>query len=107
MPLTVTLTPDVTATQSSWLDTQLSFRMILLLDEKSKPSLLWAAGSPSEREFAAFHFVSHSYHLNMYFVDNSSKEEKPTFPAELSRVRPDIVSPTQPVTVKRWTLEKS
>jgi hypothetical protein len=54
MPLTVMLLPDVTATQSSWLETHESLRIVFVQELKSKPSELCAAGSPSDAEFAAY-----------------------------------------------------
>lgn len=46
MLLTVMLLPDVMATQSSWLKTVELESKQLVQVERSKPSLLWAAGSP-------------------------------------------------------------
>jgi hypothetical protein len=77
MPVTVTLVPLVTATQSSWFITIVFERTTLLLEEKSNPSLLWAAGSPSLAELAAS-------------------------PAVLLSVSPVIVNPSQLVTSKQW-----
>lgn len=78
MPVTVTFTPLVTATQSSWLLTYVFDKMTLLLLEKSKPSELCAAARPPDAELAAL-------------------------PALLSRCRLSIVIPVQPVTSKQWT----
>jgi hypothetical protein len=44
---TVIDVPEVTATQSSWLYTDESVRVRFVDDLMSKPSVLWAAGSPS------------------------------------------------------------
>jgi hypothetical protein len=53
IPVTVTFTPEVTATQSSWLETQVFDNMMLLLDEKSNPSELCAAARVPDAALAA------------------------------------------------------
>lgn len=47
------LSPEVMATQSSWLSTVLSRRVMPFVLEMSKPSVLCAAGRPLERAFGA------------------------------------------------------
>ena len=78
MPVTVILVPLVTATQSSWFLTIVLLNNMLVVLEISKPSELCAAGRPDEAAFGAS-------------------------PAELSRVRPVIVTPVEPVISKQWT----
>jgi len=73
---TVMLVPEVTATQSSWLMTVVLVIRRFVLPETSKPSLLWAAGRPSDAALGAL-------------------------PAELSRVRPVIVVPEAEVMSKQ------
>lgn len=73
---TVIFEPEVTATQSSWLMTVVLVMSMLVLEETSKPSLLWAAGRPSDAEFGAL-------------------------PAELSSVKPVMVVPEAEVTSKQ------
>src|ERR1700712_799179 len=70
IPETVTLLPLVIATQSSWFSTVLSRIIVLLQVLTSNPSVLWAAGRPSDRLLGAL-------------------------PAVLSRVMPDITKPAE------------
>jgi len=76
IPVTVMLEPEVIATQSSWFLTTVFERMLLEVEEKSKPSELCAAASPPLIEFAAS-------------------------PAELSSVSPLMVNPLPPVMSKQ------
>ena len=76
MPDTLIVSPDVTATQSSWFLTVMSLSTMLVLLEMSKPSELCAAAS-----------------LPVLLLGAS--------PAELSSVRPDRVRPSQLVISKQ------
>ena len=78
MPVTRIFCPLVTATQSSWLSTEVFSRMRLFVDEISKPSELCAAGRPPLAELGAF-------------------------PAELSRVMPVSKTVSPPVISKQCT----
>lgn len=78
MPVTRIFCPLVTATQSSWLLTDVFSRMRLLVDEISNPSELWAAGNPPLAELGAL-------------------------PAELSRVMPVSKMVSPPVISKQCT----